>query len=72
MKGKLIKGFFTLLEIGTVAWAVIGIMTEYYSPPGNPFSRPSIEEKWHLVPVFAYFFSAALILYSLKEIQRKL
>lgn len=74
MKEK-IKKFFKFLfnnwtkfaEIGTVIWAVNGIIEEYYSYSWGISSG----REYYIAPVLAYFLSAVLILYLLRKYEPK-
>jgi len=65
MKEKIKKILFIIAEIGTVIWAINGIMQEYRS-----YGILSGAE-YHITPVWAYFLSAVLILYLLRKYERK-
>jgi len=74
MKEKIKKIFRFLLnnwtkfaEIGTVIWAVNGIISNYQSCSitFGIFLKPDCD--YPLSPVLAYFFSAVLILYLLRK-----
>ncbi|MCK4355125.1 hypothetical protein KAW43_02095 [Candidatus Parcubacteria bacterium] len=60
----LLNNWTKVAEIGTVIWAVNGILKEYSSGYWL-----SIE--YHITPVLAYFLSAVLILYLLRKYERK-
>ena len=61
----ILKNWIKVAEIGTVVWAVNGIMEEYYSY--GIFSG----SEYHIAPVWAYFLSAVLILYLLRKYERR-
>jgi len=68
IKGKIriffrfiLNNWIKIAEIGTVIWAVNGILKEYSSG----WSSRTIE--YHITPIWAYFLSAVLILYLLRK-----
>ena len=75
MKEKIKKILFIIAEIGTVIWAINGIMSQSRSCglvdlPTLPL-LPGISCEYHLPQILAYFLSAVLILYLLKKYERK-
>ena len=69
MKEKIKKILFIIAEIGTVIWAINGIMLQSRSCP-LPL-LPAISCEYHLPQILAYFLSAVLILYLLRKYERK-
>jgi hypothetical protein len=70
MKQKLFKILFPVAEIITVYWAVTNILDKYYSSGLIVSIPPDID--YHIAPVWAYFLSAALILYLIRRLENKL
>ena len=64
----LLSNWTKFAEIGTVIWAINGIMSSYRSFDVH-LGRVNVE--YHIVPVLAYFFSTVLILYLLRKYGKK-
>jgi len=63
----LLNNWTTFVEIGVVVWAINGIMTKYRSFSLDIF----VGSTYHITPVWAYFLSAALILYLTRRYKKK-
>ena len=64
----LLNSWTKFTEIGTVIWAVNGIMGKYESINWGLYAT---DTEYHITPIIAYFLSAVLILYLLRKYERK-
>ena len=67
----LLNNWIKVAEIGTVIWAVDGILNEYSSWSWLTRGGGGGTE-YHLSPVLTYFLSAVLILYLLRKYEREI
>jgi len=77
MKEKIKKIIFLIAEIGTVVWAINGIILQSRSCSNDAGTISLIPEiggpscEYHLPQILAYFLSAVLIIYLLRKYERK-
>jgi len=66
----LLNNWTRFAEIGTLIWAITGIMSEYRSSPSFSLCIGDCYD-YHFSPVLAYFLSAVLILYLLRKYEKQ-